>query len=98
MPDCSSIAGSLAALLVTCYSCVSGSSGGNKLGSSLSVRAFGLTCFCFGLILVPVRLAWTSKMYGGKFKGRQPEALNQQEWQVIREWLTNGKAEGWAFG
>ena len=26
--------------------------------------------------LVPVRLAWTSKMYGGKFKGRQPESLN----------------------
>ena len=48
--------------------------------------------------LVPVRLAWTSNMYGGKFKGRQPESLQQEEWQVIREWLMNGKAEGWGSG
>ena len=33
--------------------------------------------------LVPVRLAWTSKMYGGKFKGRQPESLRVEEWQEI---------------
>ena len=41
--------------------------------------------------LVPVRLAWTSNMYGGKFKGRQPESLNEDEWQLIRGYLTSGK-------
>ena len=25
--------------------------------------------------LVPLRVAWTSNMYGGQFKGRQPESL-----------------------
>jgi len=33
---------------------------------------------CLGYLaqLTPVRLAWTSKMFGGKFKGRQPESLD----------------------
>ncbi len=44
--------------------------------------------------LVPVRLAWTGNMYGGKFKGRQPESLKQEEWQTIREWLTSARADG----
>lgn len=30
-----------------------------------------------------VRLAWSSEMYGGKFKGRQPESLSADEWQMI---------------
>ena len=48
--------------------------------------------------LIPVRLAWTRNMYGGKFKGRQPESLSQEEWQTIREWLTSAKADGWTLG
>ena len=30
-----------------------------------------------------VRLAWSSDMHGGKFKGRQPESLSDEEWTVI---------------
>ncbi len=37
--------------------------------------------------LCPVRLAWTSRMYGAKFKGRQPESLLVQEWQEIQGYL-----------
>ena len=45
--------------------------------------------------LCPVWLAWTSEMYAGKFTGRQPESLKPEEWQMIREHLTSGKARGW---
>ncbi len=47
---------------------------------------------CLGYLaqLCPVRLAWTSKMYGGKFQGRQPESLSEAEWQEISAFLTNG--------
>lgn len=40
---------------------------------------------CLGYLaqLSPVRLAWTSRMYGGKFKGRQPESLSLQEWTEV---------------
>ena len=38
--------------------------------------------------LVPVRLAWTSSMYGGKYKNRQPESLTEQEWAEIAAFLT----------
>jgi hypothetical protein len=44
-----------------------------------------------------VRLAWTSKMYGGKFKGRQPESLTIQEWQEIEAFLKTGTAAGWSL-
>jgi hypothetical protein len=27
-----------------------------------------------------VRLAWSSEMHGGRFKGRQPESITEQEW------------------
>ncbi len=30
-----------------------------------------------------VRLAWTSKMFGGKFTGRQPESITIQEWAEV---------------
>jgi 5S rRNA maturation endonuclease (ribonuclease M5) len=30
-----------------------------------------------------VRLAWSSEMHGGRFKGRQPESLTVDEWRVI---------------
>jgi hypothetical protein len=34
--------------------------------------------------LVPVRLGWSSSMYGGTFKGRQPESLTADEWRRIQ--------------
>jgi hypothetical protein len=54
---------------------------------------------CLGYLaqLCPVRLAWTSKMYGGKYKGKQPESLMIQEWQEIEGYLKTGKAEGWSL-
>lgn len=55
---------------------------------------------CLGYLaqLTPVRLAWTSRMYGGKFKGRQPESLAMDEWSAIREFLRTGEAKEWALG
>ncbi len=54
---------------------------------------------CLGYLaqLCPVRLAWTSKMYGGKFKGRQPESLASEEWAMIGEYVMTGKANGWSL-
>lgn len=37
--------------------------------------------------MTPVRVAWTSKMYGGAFQGRQPELLASEEWKRIEEFL-----------
>lgn len=36
---------------------------------------------------VAVRLAWTSDMHGGKFRGRQPESLSDREWAEIAAFL-----------
>lgn len=33
---------------------------------------------------VPVRLGWTVETGDGKFKGRQPESLNADEWAQIK--------------
>lgn len=54
---------------------------------------------CLGYLaqLTAVRLAWTSRMFGGKFKGRQPESLTIQEWQEIEEYLRTGQANGWSL-
>lgn len=54
---------------------------------------------CLGFLgqLAPVRLVWTDKMYGGKFKGRQPESLSTVEWTEIRDYLVSGNAEGWSL-
>lgn len=54
---------------------------------------------CLGYLaqLVPVRLAWSSRMYGGKFKGRQPESLALGEWEEVYSLLLAGKAEGWCL-
>jgi hypothetical protein len=41
----------------------------------------------------PVRLAWSSDMYDGAFKGRQPESLSREEWEKIRAFLTGGGGE-----
>jgi hypothetical protein len=47
--------------------------------------------------LIPVRLAWSPKMFSGKFKGRQPESLTPAEWAEIRDYLLTGQAEGWSL-
>jgi hypothetical protein len=39
------------------------------------------------------RLAWSSSMHGGCFKGRQPESLRPEEWEKIRAFLTRGGVE-----
>ena len=51
---------------------------------------------CLGYLsqLVPVRLAWTSRMFAGKFKVRQPESLLVDEWREIVEYLRTGQAQG----
>jgi hypothetical protein len=41
----------------------------------------------------PVRVAWSSSMHNGAFKGRQPESLSREEWEQIREFLMRGKVE-----
>ena len=53
---------------------------------------------CLGFLaqLTPVRLAWTDRMFGGKFKGRQPESLSIQDWQEIAAFLQTGERQGWA--
>jgi 5S rRNA maturation endonuclease (ribonuclease M5) len=53
---------------------------------------------CLGYLaqLTPVRLAWTDRMFGGKFRGRQPESLLIEEWAEIRDFLVSGKAVGWS--
>jgi hypothetical protein len=47
---------------------------------------------CLGYLaqLTPVRLAWTSKMSGGRFTGRQPESLTMDGWQEIEEYPRTG--------
>lgn len=52
---------------------------------------------CLGYLaqLTPVRLAWTDRMFGGKFKGKQPESLMIQDWQEIVAFLNEGTMEGW---
>ena len=52
---------------------------------------------CLGYLaqLTPVRLAWSDRMFGGKFKGKQPESLTIQDWQEISEFLQNGTMDRW---
>jgi 5S rRNA maturation endonuclease (ribonuclease M5) len=54
---------------------------------------------CLGYLaqLCPVRLAWTSRMYGGKFKACQPENLNAEQWKDIEAYLLTGMANGWSL-
>jgi hypothetical protein len=40
-----------------------------------------------------VRMAWSSGMYGGAFKGRQPESLSREEWKHFLACLTRGGVE-----
>jgi 5S rRNA maturation endonuclease (ribonuclease M5) len=51
---------------------------------------------CVGYLaqLCPVRLAWTSRMHGGTFKGRQPESVTIQEWSEIESFLRKGIGDG----
>ena len=55
---------------------------------------------CLGYLaqLTPVRLAWTERMFGGKFKGKQPESLTIQDWQEIAAFLQEGAMSGWQVG
>jgi hypothetical protein len=45
---------------------------------------------CLALLaeLTPVRLAWSEQMFGGKFRGRQPESLGMEDWTEIESYLT----------
>ena len=54
---------------------------------------------CLGYLaqLCPVRLAWTNRMFGGKFKGRQPESLHSEEWACIHDYLLNGDKKAWSL-
>ena len=54
---------------------------------------------CLGYLaqLTPVRLAWTDRMFGGKFKGKQPESLTIQDWQEMCTFLQEGTMEGWQW-
>ena len=45
-----------------------------------------------------VALHAQSRMYGGTFKGRQPESLQPDEWAEIVAFLLTGKADEWALG
>lgn len=42
----------------------------------------------------PVRLAWSSAMHSGEFKGRQPESLRCEEWEKVRLALIGFHATG----
>ena len=46
---------------------------------------------CLGYIaqLAPVRLAWTDRMHGGRYWGRQPESLCLEEWQEIEIFMNS---------
>lgn len=48
---------------------------------------------CLGYLaqLLPVRLAWSDRMFGGKFRGRQPESLLPEEWGEIHGFLLGAK-------
>jgi len=54
---------------------------------------------CLGYLaqLTPVRLAWSDRMFGGKFRGRQPESLSIDEWQEIGDFLKSGTAKEWTL-
>ena len=48
--------------------------------------------------LTPVRLAWNDRMFGGKFRGRQPESLRIDELQEITSFLQTGERKDWSLG
>ena len=54
---------------------------------------------CLGYLsqLIAVRLAWTSRMYRGKFKDQQPESITMEQWQEIERYLKTGAPEGWSM-
>jgi hypothetical protein len=47
--------------------------------------------------LTAVRLAWTGKMYGGKFSGRQVESITAVEWEEVSAYLKTGHRGGWTL-
>jgi hypothetical protein len=36
-----------------------------------------------------VRLAWSPRMHGGRFKDRQPESVTAEEWSAVESRLRN---------
>ena len=54
---------------------------------------------CLGTLaqLTPVRLAWNDRMFGGKFRGRQPESLRIDELQEITSFLQTGERKDWSL-
>jgi len=44
-------------------------------------------CLAYLAQLVPVRLAWTDRMHGGKFNRLQPESISTEGWQEIDGFL-----------
>jgi 5S rRNA maturation endonuclease (ribonuclease M5) len=54
---------------------------------------------CLGYLsqLIPVRLAWTSRMFNGRFKDEQPETITAEQWKEIERYLVSGRAEGWSL-
>ena len=54
---------------------------------------------CLGYLaqLTPVRLAWTSKMFGGKLRNRQPESLTPEEVEEVVAYLLSGERRGWVL-
>jgi len=34
-----------------------------------------------------VRIAWSPALFGGKFRGHQPESLSSEEWEIVRDAL-----------
>ena len=50
----------------------------------------GMTqCLDYLAQVTPVRLAWNDRMFGGKFRGRQPESLTMKELQELSDFLNS---------
>lgn len=54
-------------------------------------------CLDYIAQLGSVRLAWTDKMFGGKFRGRRPSNLMPDEWQELAAYLRAGERRNWSF-
>ncbi|MFO0967869.1 MAG: hypothetical protein U0793_20085 [Gemmataceae bacterium] len=74
---------------------------GGTVGVFLDVDEEGLNGMrqCLGYVaqLCAVRLLWTDRMFGGRFKGKQPEGLGADDWEAIKTYLVTGKPEGWSL-
>ena len=55
------------------------------------------TAFVYLSSVAAVRLGWSPKMFGGRFRGRQAEQLSLEEWEEIASHARTGEAVGWKF-